>query len=177
LLAALAFGCGNKPRAPQIQKGDGPFHAASEGLRLQPPKGWRQFGYTELPGGRIAKEVDLVKYKLLDGRRIAVMRVSVVDLPEATSVDQFLRERPPSHEDWRPASAKTETVDVSGQPGVRLAFNGTWEGKNAVREVVAVRRGQRVYSFTCIFGSGDTKTRDAVRQAIASVTWEEKPNS
>ncbi len=169
---ALLWGCGGKPRPPALQQGDGPFHSPSAGLRFQPPKGWRQFTHGIVPPGPVPKEVPVVKYKLQDGKRMALLRVGVVDLPEPKSVEQYLRERPPGHEDWRAVSSKNETVDVNGLPGVRVAFTGRWDGRNAVKEVVGVRRGGRLYSFTGIYGAGDTRARDAVRQAVATVTWE-----
>lgn len=174
-LGVLLFGCGT-PQPPQLQTGDGPYENKVAGIRFQPPAGWRQTALID-PGalsGKITREVPLVKYKLLEGKRIGVLRLTAVDVPESRSLDEFLGERSPGLEDWQPQKPKSEPLEVNGRQGVRWSFTGRWEGQRATKEVVAVRTGERVYSFVGIFAENDLKARDTIRQAVNTVNWEFK---
>jgi hypothetical protein len=173
LCAGLVLGCG-KPTPPQLQTDGGPYENAHDGIRLQPPKGWSQTGLAREQTGHVPKEVPMVKYRLFDGKRIGVFRLSIVDLPEGASVEEFLKEKSPGLEDWKPDPPKSTPAEVGGRPGIRMTFRGKWEMQPAIKEVLAVRSSTRVYSFTGIYGVNDKAARDAIRQAVASVIWTTK---
>ena len=173
VLCVVLLGCG-KPRPPQLQTDGGPYENSHDGVRFQPPKGWSQTGIAREQTGHVPKEVLMVKYRLFEGKRIGVFRLTLVDLPESASVEEFLKEKSPGIEDWKPVSPKSTPAEVSGRPAVRMTFRGNWEMQPAIKEVLAVRSGGRVYSFTGIYGVNDTAARDAIRQAVASVTWTKK---
>ena len=80
----------------------------------------------------------------------------------------------PGIEDWKQDPPKSTPAEVSVRHAVRMTFRGKWEMQPAIKEVLAVRSGGRVYSFTEIYVVNDTGARDAIRQAVASVTWTKK---
>lgn len=173
ILCVGLLGC-DKPRPPRLQTDGGPYENGHDGIRFQPPKGWSQTGLAREQTGLVPKEVPMVKYRLFEGKRIGVFRLSIVDMPESESVETFLKEKSPGLEDWRADPPKSTPADVSGRPAIRMTFRGKWEMQPAIKEVLAVRSGERVYSFTGIYGVKDTAARDAIRQAVASVTWTKK---
>jgi hypothetical protein len=117
----------------------------------------------------------LVKYRSFDENNPGVFRVTMLVLPESESVTEYLSRRPPGPERWL-VKSKAEQVSVGGRPADRLTYAGFWKGQRTeepmTKEVVAVRRGNRVYFFTGIFQWGDRQTRDVTRQAVASVAWD-----
>jgi len=182
-MAALALGgmllagCEEQPRAPALVQGEAVYYNRGERFRLEPPPGWSQHTRAEYPPGRYERERPLVKYKRLDVPGPAFFRASMLDLAESTTPETYLRDRPPGPEKWQPAG-KPETVQVGGLPATRMTFTGTWEEdekEEVVKEVVAVRRGGRVYFFTGIFPAGDKKARALIRTAVDSIAWDQEP--
>src|SRR5262249_1800767 len=104
LAGLLMAGCDDKPRAPPLGQGEAVYHNQREGLRLEPPSGWSQHGRVESLSGPQDQERVLVKYKRLDASGPAFFRASLIDLPESTAVESFLRSRPPGPDNWRPTS-------------------------------------------------------------------------
>jgi hypothetical protein len=178
LAGLLLAGCGPRIKAPRLVQGEAVYHNPREGLRLEPPPGWSQHARADYPV-RLDRERPLVKYKCLEDREAAVFQVSRIDLAEAILPETYLREQPPGPEKWRLTGA-TETLQVGGRPATRVTFTGTWEEnekEEVVKEVVAVRRGERVYFFTGIFVADDREARAKVRKAIESVVWDQEPPS
>jgi hypothetical protein len=162
-----------------LVQGEAVYHDAREGFQFAPPAAWSQHARAQYPPGRQEKERILVKYKRLDEEGPAFWRASMIDLAETVSPSTYLRDRPPGPEDWRPASG-TETVTVDGVPGEKVTFTGIWEeGEKqvVVKEVVAVRRNDRVYFFTGIYPASDKTARSLIRQAVASVAWDKGPGT
>jgi hypothetical protein len=151
------------------------YHDSREGFRLAPPRGWRQHGRGQYPPGQYDKERDLLKYRSLDEGKVGVFRVSMIDLPEAESATAYLAAKPPGPERWS-VSGTSEPLKVGGLAAERVTFSGVWEGRKAdepvTKEVVAVRRGGRVYFFAAIFLAGDKDTRDVARKVLSSVAWD-----
>jgi hypothetical protein len=179
LVGGLLVGCGARPKAPPLVQGEAVYHNPREGFRLEPPPGWNQQGRAEYPPGRQEQERALVEYKRLDVQGPAFFRASLLDLPESTTAEAYLRGRPPGPDKWQPA-AGTETLQVGGLPATRVTFTGMWEEEKkeeVVKEVVAVRRGGRVYFFTGIFAADDPKARALVRTAVASIVWDQEPTN
>lgn len=174
-LLLLLVGCGT-PQPPQLQTGDAPYENRAVGIRFLPPSGWKQMllANHDVFAGKVPRELPMVRYRLLDGKRIGVLRLSAMDLPETKPLDEFLNDRSPGLEDWQPVTPKSAPLEVGGRKAVRWSFTGRWDGQTAIKEVVAVRTGERVYTFACIFGEKDHKARDAMRQAISTVHWEFK---
>jgi hypothetical protein len=169
-LAAALFliavaGCADRPRAPALQ--DEPvFQNKQEGLRFLPPSGWRMRARTEVPHGPLTEERLLVQYNRLTPDSPANLEVTMADVPPSTPLDECAGSRSDGPEGWQKTA--TEPLEVSGLPAFRATFAGTPE---RAKEVVVVRRGDRVYYFTAIFPAKDAKARDQVRKAVASAAW------
>jgi hypothetical protein len=120
-----------------------------------------------------------VKYKRLDEQGPAFFRASMLDLAEDANLATYLREKPPGPENWH-ATGATETLQVGGQPATRVTFTGIWEEgekEEVVKEVVAVRRGGRVYFFTGIYPAANRNVQTIIRTAVASVVWDKRPTN
>jgi hypothetical protein len=111
----------------------------------------------------------LVRYDRLTSEH-AWLRVSVADVPSATSLPACLINRSPGR-DWK-REANVESLEVSGLPAARVVQVGRWSGKEYVNETVAVRSGEQVYFITASFPASDSTAREQVRQAIAAATWQ-----
>jgi hypothetical protein len=169
LVLLFLAGCGASPHAPALATEDEPYQNEREGFGFQPPAGWTQIGLSAAPAGPAPQERLLVKYARLSSDKAAILRVSVVDLPESTSLADFLDKRSPGR-GWQPVSP-SEPLKLDGRPALRRVYAGRQEKEATIREIVAVQRDQRVYLFTGTFPQGDTKAREKVRQAVASLSW------
>jgi hypothetical protein len=161
-------GCGSHPRAPALQSGP-LYQNEREGFRFLAPEGWVQRARADLPAGPFGKEELLVAYARVTDRP-ASLEVSLADLPEAADLRKFLTAAPSGGVKWQ-AKAMSESIVVNGVPASRFTLSGGAGKDTTVKEVVAVRRGGRVYFFAGIFAAGDTATRDEVRRSVQTVVW------
>jgi hypothetical protein len=160
-------GCGSHPRAPALQ--DQPVYQNDrEGFRFLVPEGWKQYARADLPPGKIDHERLLVQYRRKEGKA-ATLEVSRVDLPASTDLATYLTAPAFGVNTWR--FTVREALEVGGKPAERLLLTGRRGAEELTREVVAVRRDERVYLFTGIFASGDAAARSAVRRAVGRVLW------
>lgn len=169
----LPSGCHERPRAP-VLRDDPVYQNDREGIRFLAPDGWGQTLRGEVPRGKVEKERTLVDYRRpIEGptpERPASLRVSLVDLPPSTDLAAFLAKRAYSIARWRLAGP-VEEATVGTLSGQRYYFLGQSDRGELAREVVAVRRGERVYFFTAVFEPKDTEVRDQLRRVVASVIW------
>lgn len=168
-LAALAGCDGPRPSAPPLD--DDPYYNNKrEGFRFFPPEGWRQRARGEVPPGAIQAERMLVEYHAVTTELPAVLRVSVADVPESTSLTSYLEKSAAKASQWKLASP-FETFVINGIPAVRADYRRSAGKQEVVKEVVAFRRGERVYFFTGLYAPTDAKTRKDVRRAVDSIVW------
>jgi hypothetical protein len=167
--AALVLGCSSRPRAPALRD-DPEYQNEREGFRFLVPGGWKQHARTDAPPGKYPKDLLLVEYKHFEGGKGAMLQVSLADLPGETDLGTFLAGPSFGVKEWKLAPGR-EGLEVDGVSGVRLVFTGRLARQEMTREVVAFRRGERVYFFTGFFVRGDTEARDQVRRAVASTVW------
>jgi hypothetical protein len=165
----LLAGCTHRPSAPPLQN-DPVYQNAQAGFRFLVPEGWTQQARAEIPPGRIDKERLLVRYSRPSGAKVAALEASLADLPPSTDLVQFQAAASFGSKKWQPAGPP-EQVEVGRRPGVRLNFTSTVDGEDTTKEVVAFRRGDRVFFFTGVFPTADTGARDEVRRAVGSVIW------
>lgn len=170
LLAGLFLApaaCAPRPSAPALE--ESPFyHNKQEGFRFEAPDGWKMTARGEYPTGRTETERLLVEFRRLKGDTPATLLVSMVDLPEADDLVAYLRKNQLVRQ-WKLTPA--ESLELGGRTGERFIFQGTQGKAEMVQEVVAVRRGGRIYLFTGIYRGGDNKARGQIRGAVGSVTW------
>ncbi len=168
LLGLFLCGCDGRPRAPALQAGP-LYQSESEGLRFLAPDEWVQRARAEVPPGRYEKPELLVAYTRVTDRP-AGLEVSLADLPEGTDLQKFLTATPSEGVRWQ-AKGPPESLTINGVPATRFTLAGG-SGKGAqTKEVVAFRRGGRVFFFAGTFPAGDRATRDEIRRAVNSVVW------
>ncbi len=169
LLLVGVAGCPPRPHAPAIQ--DEPVYQNSqEGFKFVPPEGWKMHGRAEFPPGPMPDEHLLVEYKRLSAEKAASLEVSMIDVAPEIDLASGLPDRGGEFGTWKLQGA-VERLEIGGRPAARAVFAGQSGGENTHKEIVAVRRGRRVYYFTGIFLAGDGRARDQVRRAVASVSF------
>ena len=168
-LAFFLAGCGSRPSAPPLQ--DGPvFKETREGFRFFVPNGWRQGARGVVPPGKIPKERMLVEYKCMTCASPGVLRVTVADVEESTTLSDYLAKNTLTGEKWR-LLAPAENFTINGAPAARITYEKR-EGKDeTIREVVAFRRGVRVYFFNGYYAKSDKDSRQAIKVAVDTVVW------
>lgn len=135
-------------------------------LRFAVPEGWKTNAKSNLPVGSLNKERMLVEYQQL-GPLAAVLRVTAVDLKDeepAAYLDRTNRRK----REFKPPTS--EATQLGGLPATRFTFLHVAGGLD--KEVVTVRRDERLYLFLSECGKTDAKAREAIRNALASVVWE-----
>jgi hypothetical protein len=167
-LAVLA-GCGPRPRAPALE--DNPVYVNDAGgFRFVVPEGWHQFARSELPPGKLDRERLLVQYRRLDPERQATLEVSAADLPASVNLTDYLADASYGAKAWRP-QGKPEPVEGAGVPGTRYDFSARVGKNDLAREVIAFRRGERVYFFTVVYAARDDTAREQFRRSVARILW------
>jgi hypothetical protein len=167
--AAFLPGCGGGPRAPALQD-DPVYQNDQEGFRFLAPPDWTQHAKAAVPSGPVTKERMLVQYKRLRGGKGALLEISLVDLPTSTDLQKYLAGPAFGANHWLLA-APVEKLEVDSVAADRLIFQARVEKAEMTKEVVAFRRGERVYFFTGIFAAGDKTAREQVRRAVGSTVW------
>jgi hypothetical protein len=169
-VAVVLAGCGgrDRPHAPALS--DEPVYQNDrEGFRFLVPDGWTQIARGELPPGRVERERMLVEYRLFGADKPATLEVTALDLDTGTDLKAYLAKRT-SGETWRP-KGPAEALQIDGTPATRLVLTGRPAGDETTHDVLACRRGDRVYFFTGVFSSSDSKARDQVRRAVQGIVW------
>ena len=169
LSASVVAGCNTRPRAPALRD-DPVYQNDREGFRFLAPEGWRQNTRGDVPPGKAEKERTLVDYRPTAGPSGASLRVSLADLPDSTDLATHLAGPSYGADKWRPAGRPEETA-VGSATGTRYSFSGRVSKDEVAKEVVAVRRGGRVYFFTALYAPKDVEVRDQLRRVVSSVVW------
>lgn len=167
--AAALPGCTSRPKAPAIR--DEPvYQNDQEGFRFLAPEGWTQRAKSAVPPGKVEKERLLVTYHRMGAEKPASLEVTLADLPESADLAAFLIGPAYGSDKWRPKGAAQPT-DVNDVAALRHTFTARVGKDDLTREVVTFRRGERVYFFTGVFPTADSKAREDVRRAVGSVIW------
>jgi hypothetical protein len=167
--AGFLAGCGPRPRAPAIE--DDPVYTnESEGFRFRVPEGWHQSAHAVLPPGRLEKERLLVQYRRSDPGRQATLEVAAADLPPSTDLPAYLSEPAYGAEKWR-VVAGPQRVEAGAVEGTRYDLTARVGSDDMTREVVAFRRGERVFFFTALFLSKDPDAREQFRRSLGRLVW------
>jgi len=141
-----------------------------EGFRFLAPEGWSQNSRSDVPAGKVTKERPLVSYQRPAGSKSATLRVSLADLADSIDLAAFLAEPSFAVEKWELTGPEEET-EAGQAHGIRYCYRGFMEKQEMAKEVVAVRRGERVYFFTALYPPEDTEVRDELRKVVASIKW------
>jgi len=168
LLTLAPAGCSPGPQAPALQNGP-VYENAKEGVQFLVPEGWVQLARSDTPPGRIAQPLLLVAYHFTNSGRRAELELYRVDLPEGTDLGRYIAGHPVGPFQWEPQPP--QPLVISGTEATRFPFTRKAGKAESVREVVAFRRGERVYLFTATAAAEDEPGREQVRQALNSVRW------
>jgi hypothetical protein len=163
------FSCQGQPSAPVLSD-DPVYQNNREGFRFLAPEGWSQNSRSDVPPGKVTKERLLVSYRRPTGPSSATLRVSLADLPDSVDLAAFLAEPSFAVEKWE-LTGPGEQIQAGKAPGVRYDFKGFIKKQEMAKEVVAVRRGERVYFFTALYAPEDIEVRDELRKVVASIKW------
>ncbi len=165
----LLAGCTNRPHAPALS--DEPvYQNAEEGFRFLVPEGWLQYARRNYPPGRADKEHLLVAYRRSDPTKPAALEVSRVDFPRTTDLASYFTGGSDGAKLWQ-SEGPPENVEVDGVPGTRLAYSAMVNKEPTTKEITAFWRDDRLYFFTGIFLTSDTKVREEIHRAVASTLW------
>jgi hypothetical protein len=169
LLAAALAGCEGRPSAPPLQEGR-VYRNDREGFRFFAPEGWPQRARGEAPRGKLDSERLLTEYKCMTCARPATLVVSVAEIPAGTSLSDYVTRTTLKGEKWQLRGA-AEHFKINEEPAVRIVYTQRVGKDEMVREVVAFRRGARVYLFKGFYADSDAKSRKEIRGAVDSVVW------
>ncbi|HZU36061.1 MAG TPA: hypothetical protein VFA18_09140 [Gemmataceae bacterium] len=168
-LATLA-GCSRGPVAPALE--DGPeFRDAQEGFRFLVPEHWTQYAHAAVPPGRLTDERMIVEYNLQAVAKPASFGVTCVDLDPSTDIAKYVASHVPGGASWK-LKAPSKPCEIQGVPAEKMTFVSHPPGADELtRDIVAFRRGQRVYLFTGVYATSDKEAREQVQQAMDSILW------
>jgi hypothetical protein len=170
LLGLLAqAGCTPRPRAPALDNSP-VYQNDREGFRFLPPEGWTQLARADVPPGKFLKDQRLVSYQGAGGQRVALLEVTLADLPENEDLAAYLSKPSYGASDWR-LKSEPESLTIGSAQASRCSFLGRIGKEDEAKEVVSFRRGGRVYFFIGMFAPADTEARDKIRRAVGSIIW------
>ena len=169
LLVLAMAGCESRPRAPALS--DAPiYNNRQEGFRFLVPDGWTQSATAALPTGKLESEVLLVQYRMKTAQQGATLDVLVFDEDQPSDLKEYHQLPSQAVDDWT-LTQPEEDLTVNGVKAQRLIYSGNLGEQRMIKEVVAFRRGQRVYSFIGLFWNNDAKAREQLRRAVDSIIW------
>ena len=134
------------------------------------PEDWSQYARSDLPPGKLDKERLLVQYRRVKSAKEATFEVSAADLPPSADLADYLAAPAFGSKDWKLRSSP-EPLEVDGVPGTRYDLTARVGKEDMTREVVAFRRGERVYFFTTVFFTKDATAQEQARRAVSRLLW------
>jgi hypothetical protein len=168
LVLVTAVGCSPQPRAPALQ--DEPvYHNSQEGFRFVVPTFWSMRCRGEFPPGPMPEERLLVQYDRGTAEKPASLELTMMDVEPGKDLEACLRERGVEG-GWKLANP-VEQFQVEGLSAARVVFVRHAGRESSHKEIVAIRRGRRVYFFTGLFGASDNHAREQIRKAVASLSF------
>jgi hypothetical protein len=169
---ALASGCGrSKLQAPVLDNGP-VYKNRREGFRFLVPEAWIQLARGEAPPGPLADEHLLVEYQI-ESDKPAGLRVTCVDFPDRTrDLADYVRKQAPKEQAWHYTQGAVEET-VNGVKADHVVLKSRMGGKEEwVRDVMLIRRGERVYLFNGLYAAADRKAAQEIRRTLDSVIWD-----
>lgn len=164
----LVAACADRPKAPPLTT-EAVFQDDRIGLRFLVPAGWAIQSRTAIPDGPLNRTIVVASYRRMAGAKPATFEVLAMSPPPDADPERYLAEHGPGSEKWvrgSPANLAAEGAGPVRFVQVREPGKG-----DARRDVVADRRGDRLYYFVLTAPANDAEARAAVRTTIDSITW------
>jgi hypothetical protein len=170
LVALIHAGCSDSPKAPALRQHESEYVNEREGVRFTKPEGWLEQGRSDLPPGPVAVERLLIKYKRPEkqDRDSAFIKLTLIDVPSDQTPEDFLNKRKPPEPNWLRKSS-LEPVRLGALGGWRLIYGGLWDDGPYRADVVAFRKGVRVFVFTAFYPENDEAGQGQLRRAMESL--------
>lgn len=162
-------GCSGKPSAPALTS-DEEYYDSNAGIRFPTPPGFRMFIKAEMPKGKIDKPIMLAAFQDTKAKIRTAIEVMAVDISDSQDLGQYLKTNPVGSEKWE-TKPPAQSIEVGGQPAVRLEYVYHDEDRDHAREVTAVRWGGRAYFVIVIYPPDNPAARDAGRAMLDKVRW------
>lgn len=165
----LVAACDSTPRAPELV--DSPvYQNKAEGFRFRVPEGWTQSASSNLPPGDFEGENFLVRYLVQSPAGGSTLQVLCFVDNDETNLEEHYRSPSFGVEKWT-VTSPTTPVKIGDTSAERITYQGPLRGKPMHKDVLCVRRGNRVYAFVGLYSEGDDKARQAIQRALDSLTW------
>lgn len=170
LMLVTAAACNSqRPSAPPLQ--DAPYYDnPTEGFRFFPPEGWKERARGNVPPGAVDAEHMLVEYRSVTTRQPAAIRVSVADVSTDMPLAEYVEKHNIDAKQWQ-LTAPFDKFPINGVEAVRADYRRGSGKEQLAKEVVAFRRGKRVYFFVAMYAANDAKVRKDLRRAVDSIVW------
>jgi hypothetical protein len=168
-LVVGSVACTTGPRAPDLEDSS-VYSNEREGFRFLVPEGWFQQSRAAPLPGPATQERLLVTYRCFENDPPAGLEVGMIDLPADADLGRYLEEHPWSGQKWRVAGAP-QPIQAGNVAGQQFSLEPESGSVRMVREVVVVRRQERVYFFNGIFGRKDNTRREQFRQVATGLHW------
>ena len=96
-------------------------------------------------------------------------RDSAVDLEPSANIGEYLEAHNLHKREYRTMEIE-KGVAIGAAATDRFSFSNS--GQGFAKEVLPIRRGNRVFLFTGFFLKDDYQGRESFRQAVASLVWD-----
>ncbi|MCS7044978.1 MAG: hypothetical protein NZO58_01350 [Gemmataceae bacterium] len=161
-----------KANRPMLDRLPGDYKADDVGLRFTPPPKWSmQLTSNEDPEHPL-KERIVVKFKRIVAKAPAAwLRVTIVTTDNADEpIAETVKNRSPG-KGWK-SVGPPENLTISGLPAAKMTYHGDYSGARSIRELIGVRRGNRVFYFMITYQVADRAAQEEARQALQTVLIE-----
>ncbi|MFO0848858.1 MAG: hypothetical protein U0871_09935 [Gemmataceae bacterium] len=166
-----AVGCSDRPSAPVLAV-EAVYRHDESGLRFLTPDGWAPLARVDLPAGRLDKPTRMVAYVQAGAAAPAEIELYAVDLPaEANLVNYLLKEQRIGPEKWQVKSPPADTL-VRGVKASRFELRAGAGKTERRRDVVAFRRGGRLFLFLFTGSASATADVETFQRCVNSATWD-----
>jgi hypothetical protein len=172
-LVAVAVGCETKPSAPPLSP-EAVYRNDAAGLRFLTPDGWTPAAKTNPPPGPLGKPTRLVGYVTGAAKGQAQAELYAFDLPADTDLIAYLlgKETRIGPMGWKVKAGPTAAT-INGAAATTYELREPDKKSETRRDLVAFRRGGRVYLFVYTAPDGDTPTLGAFQRMVASAQWDD----
>jgi hypothetical protein len=164
LLILLVAGCTERPQAPALRD-DPVYDNPAAGLRFAAPPNWSMVARSDQPREGPGERL-LVRYQVATHVVRATFEVTLDAKPDSENVEALVKQGSHGVMNWEMVGTPAP-ITVGQVPGTRYIL----KHKGTTKEVVAIRRDNRLFLFTLIAATLDTESREQIRRVIDGVTW------